>query len=137
MSVTDLPAVNAALNATSTVLLLLGYIQIRRRHVSAHRSLMIAALVSSAAFLACYLVYHAAVGSVPYPHHDWTRPVYFAVLLPHIVLATVNVPLILALVWFAARGRFAAHRRIARWTWPSWMFVSVTGVAVYAMLYHL
>jgi putative membrane protein len=136
VSVTDLPTVNAVLNAISATFLLTGYVKIRRRHVEAHRRLMIAALASSAAFLACYLVYHYSVGSVPYPHHDWSRPVYFAILVPHILLATLNVPLILALVWFAARGRFDAHRRVARWTWPSWMFVSVSGVAVFLMLYH-
>jgi len=133
----ELPAVNAALNAITTVFLLLGYLKVRRRRITAHRRLMTAALLTSAAFLCCYLVYHASVGSVQYPHHDWTRPVYFAILIPHIILATVNVPLIVGLVWFAVRGRFDRHRRLARWTWPSWMIVSASGVAVYVMLYHL
>ena len=137
MTATDLPAFNAALNTLSAVLLLVGYLCVKQRRVTAHRRCMVAALVTSTAFLACYLVYHAAVGSVPYPRHDWTRPVYFAILIPHIILATVNVPLILALVWFASRGHFHQHKRLARWTWPSWMFVSASGVAVYWMLYHL
>ncbi len=137
MSVTDLPPVNAALNALSAIFLLLGYVQIRRQRIKSHRRLMFAALVSSAAFLVCYLAYHAAVGSVAYPHQDWTRPAYFAVLIPHIILATLNVPLIVALVWFALTHRFTRHRRLARWTWPSWMFVAASGVIVYLMLYHL
>jgi putative membrane protein len=133
----DLPPINAALNCLSALLLLLGYLQIKRQRITSHRRLMLSALLSSAAFLACYLVYHSAVGSVPYPHQDWTRPLYFAVLIPHILLATLNVPLIVALVWFAASGRFIWHKRLARWTWPSWMFVSVSGITVYLMLYQM
>jgi putative membrane protein len=137
LTATDLPPLNAALNCLSALLLLLGYVQIRRQRIASHRRLMLSALLSSMAFLVCYLIYHSVVGSVPYPHQDWTRPIYFAVLIPHILLATLNVPLILAVVWFAATRRFSAHRMLARWTWPSWMFVSVSGIMVYLMLYHL
>ena len=87
-------------------------------------------------FLTSYLIYHARVGSVPYPHHDWTRPVYFAVLVPHIVLAAAIVPFIVAAVIHALRGNFDRHTRITRLLWPAWMFVSLSGIAVYFMLYH-
>lgn len=137
MSVSDLPTINALLNATAAVLLTLGYISIRTGRRVRHRKFMIAALVVSAAFLTTYLVYHYEVGSVPYPHHDWTRPVYFAILIPHIILAAIMVPFIVTIVVLAARGRFDLHRRIARWVWPVWMFVSVSGVVVYLMLYRL
>lgn len=137
MSFADLPAVNATLNAIAAVLLTLGYVMIRRGQRDTHRKIMITALIVSAAFLTTYLIYHYEVGSVPYPHHDWTRPVYFAILIPHIILAAVMVPFIIALVTFALRGRFDRHRRLARWVWPVWMFVSVTGVVIYLMLYQL
>jgi uncharacterized membrane protein YozB (DUF420 family) len=96
---------------------------------------MVSALVSSAVFLICYLFYHSQVGSVPYPHHDWTRPVYFTVLIPHIILAAVMSPFILMAVWFAFREQFEKHRKIVRWLWPVWMYVSVSGVVIYLMLY--
>ncbi len=137
MTVTDLPALNAALNTICTIFLLIGYIQIRQRRIQQHKKWMIAALVTSVLFLTSYLIYHAYAGSVPYPHHDWTRPVYFAILLPHIILAALNVPFVVALVWFAWRSNFSSHRRLARWVWPVWMFVSISGVTVYLMLYQL
>jgi putative membrane protein len=96
---------------------------------------MAAALVTSTIFLASYLVYHAQAGSTPYPHHDWTRPLYFVVLIPHIILAALMVPFILAAVILAWKRRFRAHTRITRWLWPVWMYVSVSGVAIYAMLH--
>lgn len=135
MSVTDLPTLNAVLNAVSTVFLSLGYVQIRRGNQSTHQKLMISALVTSALFLTSYLIYHYQVGSVPYPYHDWTRPVYFAILVPHVILAAVMTPFIVGLVWLALTKRFERHRRLARWVWPVWMFVSVSGVVVYLMLY--
>ena len=98
---------------------------------------MLAALAVSALFLLSYLIYHGMVGSVPYPHRDWTRILYFAVLIPHAILAALNVPLVLATLWRAWRGDYSGHRRLARWAWPVWMFVSVSGVAVYLMLYQL
>lgn len=137
MSVASLPTINALLNAVSTIYLLLGYIQIKRQHRENHQKFMIAALISSALFLISYLIYHYAVGSVPYPHHDWTRPVYFIILIPHIILAGMMVPFILAAVYFAWRKRFDKHTRLTRWVWPVWMFVSVSGIAVYVMLYRL
>ncbi len=98
---------------------------------------MIAALISSGLFLISYLTYHYLVGSVPYPYYDWTRPLYFAVLIPHVILAALQVPFIVTAVWWAYQGRFDKHRGITRWLWYVWMFVSVSGVVVYLMLYHL
>ena len=137
MNVSTLPTVNALLNALAACLLLWGYVMIRRGRRDTHKKIMLSALVVSAAFLTTYLIYHAQVGSVPYQHHDWTRPLYFAILIPHIILAGLMVPFIVALVTFALRGNFTRHKRLARWVWPVWMFVSVSGVAVYLMLYHL
>ncbi|MDH3939232.1 MAG: DUF420 domain-containing protein, partial [candidate division Zixibacteria bacterium] len=88
-------------------------------------------------FLTCYLIYHAEVGSVPYPHHDWTRPLYFAILVPHVILAALMVPFILITVWLAWREKFIRHRRLARLVWPVWLFVSISGVVIYLMLYRL
>ena len=96
---------------------------------------MVGALVASCLFLASYLVYHYYVGSVGYPHHDWTRLLYFAILIPHIVLAATMLPFIAVVVWRAWRGDFAKHSRLARWVWPVWIFVSITGVVIYFMLY--
>lgn len=98
---------------------------------------MISALAASGLFLVSYLIYHYNVGSVKYPHYDWTRPVYFAVLIPHVVLAAVMTPFIVIAVWHAIKGRFEKHKRITRWLWWVWMFVSVSGIVVYLMLYHL
>ncbi len=137
MNVSDLPALNALLNATAAVLLFAGYRQIRRGQRQNHKRLMLSALGVSALFLTSYLIYHAQVGSVPYPRHDWTRPVYFAILIPHVILAGGMVPFVLFAVGYALKGRFDRHRRIVRWLWPVWMFVSVSGVAVYWMLYRL
>ena len=127
--------VNAALNTTSAAFLLAGFLQIKGGHHATHKKLMLAALASSALFLTSYLIYHYNVGSVPYPHQDWTRPVYFAILIPHVILAALMVPFILMMVWWALRDAFDKHRRLARWVWPVWMFVSVSGVVVYLMLY--
>lgn len=135
MSITDLPATNAFLNGLCTFFLLLGFIYIKRGDIKAHQKCMVTALILSALFLISYLIYHSQVGSVPYPHCDWTRPIYFAILIPHIILAAVNVPFIIALVWRAYKGEFDRHRRLARWIWPSWIFVSITGVIIYLMLY--
>ena len=135
MSVQDFPTINASLNLLSTIFLLLGYINVRRGNTDTHKKFMVSALVSSAVFLICYLFYHSQMGSVPYPHHDWTRPLYFAVLIPHIILAAVMSPFILMAVWFAFREQFEKHRKIVRWLWPVWMYVSVSGVVIYLMLY--
>jgi len=135
MSVSDLPTLNAVLNAISVTFLTLGFIQIKKRNIETHKKLMLSALVSSILFLVSYLIYHYQVGSVPYPHYDWTRPLYFAILIPHIILAALMGPFIVALVWFAFHEKFDRHRKLARWVWPVWMFVSLSGIAVYLMLY--
>jgi uncharacterized membrane protein YozB (DUF420 family) len=133
----SLPALNALLNGTSAVLLLVGRNLIRRGRMQAHRLMMLAALCTSAAFLASYLYYHAHVGSVHFQGHGWSRPLYFSILLSHTILAVVIVPLVLVTLSRALRARYALHRAIARWTFPLWMYVSVTGVVIYLMLYKL
>lgn len=135
--VTSLPHLNALLNSVSAVLLLAGYFFVRRRNLAAHRRCMLAALGSSALFLASYLIYHFSVGSVRFQGQGWPRTVYFAVLVSHTVLATAIAPLVLVTVTRALRRRFDRHRAIARWTLPLWLYVSVTGVAVYWMLYRM
>jgi putative membrane protein len=137
MSVYDLPAVNATLNALATLCLLAGYLFIRQGRRDAHRAAMVGALVLSALFLTSYLVYHYHVGSRPFTGEGWIRTVYFTVLITHVVLAIVIVPLVVITVSRALAARFDRHRRIARWTWPLWLYVSVTGVIVYLMLYQM
>jgi len=137
MNVTDLPALNAALNATAAVLLMTGYVLIRRGERAKHRACMIAALVVSAMFLTSYVIYHLQVGSVPFRGTGWIRTLYFAVLIPHVILAIAIVPLVVMTVSRALSSRFDKHRRIARWTLPLWLYVSVTGVIVYLMLYRM
>jgi uncharacterized membrane protein YozB (DUF420 family) len=137
MTVHDLPSVNAALNATAAVLLVWGYTLIRRKRIQAHRKVMLAAFVTSSLFLVCYIVYHVQVGSVRFPRTGAIRILYFSILGTHTILA-LTVP-VLAIITLsrALAGRFDKHRRIARWTLPIWLYVSVTGVVVYWMLYHM
>jgi putative membrane protein len=137
VSVTDLPALNASLNAISTVLLVTGYVFIRRREREKHRACMIAALVTSALFLTSYVIYHAQVGSVPFKGTGWIRTLYVVVLVPHVILAAAIVPPILITASRGLSAKYDKHRRIARWTLPLWLYVSVTGVIVYRMLYQL
>ncbi len=137
LTIADLPTVNATLNTISAIFLTIGYLCIRSRRPIAHRNCMIAAFVVSALFLTSYLTYHYHAGSTPFQGEGWVRLVYFAVLIPHIVLAAVILPLALSTLYFAIRKRFSTHRRIARWTLPIWLYVSVTGVIVYWMLYRL
>lgn len=137
MNVTDLPALNATLNATSALLLLLGYFFIRRGQVGRHRLCLLAALTTSALFLVSYLVYHYHTGSKPFPGQGWIRPVYFGILLSHTVLAALIVPMALMTLSRALKGSFDRHRRIARWTFPLWLYVSITGVIIYLMLYRI
>lgn len=132
-----LPTLNAVLNGTSALLLSLGYVFIRRRRVVAHLSCMLSAFVASSLFLVSYVTYHYQAGSRPFTGTGWVRGVYFALLISHIVLAAVIVPLALTTIYRAWAGTFDRHRRIARWTLPIWLYVSVTGVVVYWMLYHL
>ena len=132
-----LATVNAVLNGSTACLLLTGYVFIRRRNIKAHRTCMVTAFVLSSLFLVTYLLHHAQVGSVPFQHEGWIRRVYFAVLVPHVASAVVIVPLALFTIYRGWTGRIAEHRKIARWTLPLWLYVSVSGVAVYLMLYHL
>ncbi|MBZ0265479.1 DUF420 domain-containing protein [bacterium] len=137
MDVQNLPTLNAVLNSISAFLLIFGYLNIRSGRIQQHRAFMISALITSALFLTSYLFYHQQVGSVPYPHHDWTRTLYFTILIPHIILAALMVPFIITIVILAFREKFATHRKIARWVFPVWLFVSVSGVVIYVMLYIL
>jgi len=137
MSVYDLPTVNAVLNSTSALLLGLGYHYIRRQRVAAHRACMLGAFTVSVLFLVSYLTYHAQVGSVRFPGVGALRALYLTVLVSHSVLAAVVPPLAVLTVYRALRGQVDRHRRLARWTLPIWLYVSVTGVVVYLMLYHL
>ena len=137
MTVRDLPTLNAALNATSAVLLVLGYRFIRRREISAHRACMLAAFGVSIVFLVSYVTYHVQVGSVHFLGTGLIRGVYFGILITHTILAALVPPLAVVTLTRAVRGQFERHRRLARWTFPIWLYVSVTGVVVYVMLYHL
>lgn len=137
MDYTILPAVNATLNSIAAVLLVRGWVLIKRRDFEAHKKTMLAAFATSALFLASYLVYHYHVGSVKFTGTGAIRAVYFAILISHIVLAAVITPLALITLYRAWKNQLDRHRRLARITLPLWLYVSVTGVAVYAMLYHL
>ena len=137
MTVSDLPALNATLNATSAVLLTTGWILIRRGRIAQHRAVMIAAVCTSILFLISYLIYHAQVGSVRFTKQGPIRAVYFTILLTHTVLAVAIVPMVLVTLTRGLRARYERHRRIARWTMPIWLYVSVTGVIVYLMLYQM
>ena len=130
------PVINATLNGTSGVLLLIGRSLIKHGRMAAHRAVMITALISSSLFLTSYLYYHYHVGSVRFQGQGWSRPVYFTILISHTIFAIVVVPLVIVTLVRALRDRFASHRAIARWTFPLWLYVSVTGVIVYFMLYR-
>jgi uncharacterized membrane protein YozB (DUF420 family) len=135
--ISSLPHLNAALNATATVLVVTGWLLIKRRRIQQHRAVMIAAVVTSAAFLTSYVTYHANAGSKPFPGTGAIRTIYFAILIPHVILAAVSLPPILITFIRGLRRDDQRHRRIARWTLPVWLFVSVTGVIVYVMLYRM
>jgi putative membrane protein len=137
MTVADLPHLNAALNTLVSVLLVAGLLLARSGRGAAHRAVMVAALVISAVFLASYLTYHYQHGSTRFTGQGWIRPVYFAILVSHTILAVVNLPFILTAVVRAARGDIAGHRRVARLTWLAWFYVAVTGPVVYLMLYRM
>jgi uncharacterized membrane protein YozB (DUF420 family) len=136
IGVTDLATVNAGLNATAAVLIATGFYFIKQKNIQAHKACMVAAMVVSALFLTSYLIYHYNVGSVRFTKQGWIRSVYFPLLLTHTVLAAVVLPMVLRTGFLAFRGRFGKHVKIARWTFPVWMYVSVTGVIVYIMLYR-
>ena len=137
MTYTDLPALNASLNAISTVFLSVGWVLIRQRRIAAHRLCMLGAFATSGLFLISYVVYHANVGSVPYQGQGAIRMVYFAILITHVILAAAILPLALVTLSRALARRFDRHRKIARWTLPIWLYVSVTGVVIYVMLYQI
>jgi putative membrane protein len=143
MSIHDLPAVNATLNGLSAIFLTFGFIAIKRGHKIAHRNCMISAFGTSVIFLGCYLTYHGYLafalhqGPTRFLNPAWFRPIYLIILGTHTLLAIVIVPLILMTLWRAKKQNFEAHKKIARWTWPLWMYVSVTGVVVYFLLYQI
>lgn len=131
------PALNASLNGASAILITGGRLLIRKKKVQLHRACMIAAVVTSSLFLISYLYYHAHVYSVHFPGQGWVRPVYFTILISHTLLAVTVVPLVILSLSYGLRQKFDRHRRIARWTFPVWLYVSVTGVVVYIMLYQI
>jgi uncharacterized membrane protein YozB (DUF420 family) len=137
VTVADLPTVNALLNGTAGVLLLSGWLLIRRGRINAHRRCMLGAFATSCVFLACYVVYHAQAGSRPFTGQGAVRVLYFAILITHVILAAGIVPLALMTLVRGLRRDDARHRQIARWTFPLWMYVSVTGVVIYLMLYRI
>ncbi|MCL4788652.1 MAG: DUF420 domain-containing protein [Verrucomicrobia bacterium] len=142
MSFSDLPAVNACLNSLSAVLLVLGFRFIKAGNRTAHRNCMLAACGTSLLFLACYLTYHewmrrtTGVAHTKFPEH-WFRPIYLVILFTHLVAAIAILPLVLFTLFRALKGDFERHKKVARWTWPLWMYVSVTGVMIYVLLYHI
>lgn len=136
LSATQWPALNASLNATSGALITAGFLFIRAKRVGAHRFCMSAACCVTALFFVSYLSYHAQVGSIRFRGHGWTKPAYFLILGSHTLLAITIVPLIIRTVWLAAHNRLDSHRRLARVTFPLWLYVSVTGIVVYWMLYR-
>ena len=137
MNIADLPALNAGLNALASAFLVTGYVLIRSGRRNAHKRCMLMALTTSAVFLTSYVIYHANAGSVPFRGTGLMRVVYFAVLIPHIILAATILPLALLTTARGLRGDYGRHKRIARWTLPLWLYVSVTGVIVYVMLYQM
>ena len=138
MTVHDLPAVNATLNGLSAIFLAAGFVAIKRGEKIAHRNCMISAFVTSVIFLGCYLTYHATVKTIThFVDPAWFRPIYLTILVTHTILAAAIVPLILMTLWRAKKQNFDAHKKIARWTWPLWMYVSVTGVVIYLLLYQI
>ena len=132
-----LPTLNATLNSLSAIFLIIGYVSIRRRNIGAHRAAMVSAFVTSSLFLTSYLIYHYYTGTHPFMGQGWVRPVYFTILTTHTVLAAAIVPMILVTLRRAWVGNFTMHKRIARRTFPLWLYVSVTGVVVYWMLYRM
>ena len=132
----DLPSLNATLNLTAAILIGAGFYFIKQKNIHAHKLCMVAALAVSAAFLTSYLIYHYNVGSVRFTKQGWIRSVYFPLLISHTVLAAIVLPMVLRTAFLSFKRRFASHVRIARWTFPVWMYVSITGVVVYLLLYH-
>jgi putative membrane protein len=136
LTLQDLPAVNASLNAISGALLVVGYLLMRAHRIEQHRRFMIAAFITSSIFLVCYLIYHGQVGSVRFTRQGLVRPIYFTILITHVTLAAVVLPLAILTLSRGLKARYPQHRRIARWTFPIWLYVSITGVLVYILLYQ-
>jgi putative membrane protein len=136
VTIHTLPAINASLNALSGILLVIGYALMRARRIELHRRVMIAAFITSSIFLICYVVYHAQVGSVRFTRQGFVRPLYFTILITHVTLAAVVLPLAIVTLTRGLKGRYPRHRAVARWTFPIWLYVSVTGVLVYVLLYQ-
>jgi putative membrane protein len=136
VTIHDLPAVNASLNAVSGILLLIGFALIRARRIDQHRKVMLTAFATSSLFLICYVVYHAQVGSVRFTREGFVRPLYYTILVTHVTLAAAVPPLAIVTLTRGLKGRYPQHRRLARWTFPIWLYVSVTGVLVYVLLYQ-
>jgi putative membrane protein len=136
VTIHTLPVINATLNAISGVLLVIGYALMRAKRIELHRRFMIAAFVTSSLFLICYLTYHAQVGSVRFTREGFVRPLYFTILITHVTLAAAVLPLAIVTLTRGLKGRYPRHRAIARWTFPIWLYVSVTGVLVYVLLYQ-
>ena len=137
MSFSDLPAVNATLNGLSAIFLIAGFRFIRKKNIPAHRKCMLSAVGTSALFLTCYIIYHAKAGRTVFKDPHWFRPFYITLLISHTILAVTIVPMIIITLSRALRQRFDLHKKIARWTWPIWMYVSVTGVLIYLLLYKI
>jgi putative membrane protein len=137
LTIADLPLLNAILNGISALLLSSGYVAIRCQHVTLHKTCMLSACVTSALFLTSYLIYHYYTGSRPFPGQGEIRVVYFTILISHTILATVIVPMVIMTLYRALTSQWLQHRRLARWTLPVWLYVSVTGVVIYIMLYQL
>jgi putative membrane protein len=137
VTLADLPALNATLNSLSALFLLTGYVLIRQKRQAAHRNCMIGALICSTLFLTFYLIYHYNAGRTVFKDPAWFRPIYLTLLLTHTVLAVVIVPMVIITVSRALKRNYELHKRIARWTWPLWMYVSVTGVVIYLLLYQI
>lgn len=132
--VRQLPALNAFLNSISTLLILSGYVAIRKKKYKVHMKFMLTAFVTSSLFLISYLVYHHYAGDTPFPGQGWIRPVYFTILISHIILSAFVVPLVLTSYYFAFSGKFKTHRKVSKWTFPIWLYVSVTGVVIFFLL---
>jgi uncharacterized membrane protein YozB (DUF420 family) len=137
LTIASLPLLNAILNGISALLLSSGYVAIRRQYVTLHKTCMLSACIVSAMFLTSYVIYHYHIGSRPFPGQGGIRVVYFAILIPHTILAIVIVPMVLLTLYRALTSQWQRHQRLARWTLPLWLYVSVTGVIIYLMLYQL
>jgi putative membrane protein len=137
MTISDLPLLNACLNGTSAIFLTIGYIQIKKQRQTAHRNCMIGAFAASTLFLISYLYYHYHAKTTRFLEPQWFRPIYLTILLTHTLLATIIVPMVVVTFWRALKQQWDRHKKIARWTWPIWMYVSVTGVIIYLILYQI